>query len=137
MCQGKCGMLCDPINLAVQTFLHRDIAPWRVSDASHRSAWKDPLSQRRKTCTECDLACRVLARSGLVPTGKWSRDLASAVDEELRHRAERPVLQGDDPNRSRRNGQYDRQHLERQAFAAELQHGAGEYSKISPGRDQA
>ncbi len=55
------------------------------------------------------------------------RDLADSLNKELRHRADRSVLQRDDADR-RKSGrdpsrQLDRQHLDQRAFGTEAQHG--------------
>ena len=59
-------------------------------------------------------------------------DLACAVEEELRHRIQRPIPQGDDPDRLWSDRQFDRQHLERQIVGAETKHIAREKCEVAP-----
>ena len=58
------------------------------------------------------------------------------VNEELRYRAQRPVLQLHDADWPGLNGQFDRQHFERQIPRAKMQDGSGERRNKASGRNQ-
>ena len=64
-------------------------------------------------------------------------DLACAVEKELRHRVQRPIPQGDDPNRPWFDRQFDRQYLERQIVGAETKHVTRENCEVAAAREQA
>ena len=68
--------------------------------------------------------------------GQRPGDLACAVEEELRHRIQRPIPQGDDPDRPWFDRQFDRQHLERQIAGAEMKHAAREKCEVAAAREQ-
>ena len=58
--------------------------------------------------------------------GERPRDLAGAIDEELRHRADGAVLERNHRDRERRDRQRDRQSFEREALLVEVQQAVAE-----------
>src|SRR5262249_10200700 len=61
---------------------------------------------------------------------QWLRYLTDTINEELRHWADRPALQGDDSDGSRQNRHFDRQDLDRRMLAPEAHHGRWSHCQV-------
>src|SRR5215813_924034 len=72
----------------------------------------------------------------LLSLRQWLRDLANAIDEKLRHRAERAVLERHDANRQMPARQFDGQHLEQRALRTKVQDGARNHGEKAPSCQQ-
>jgi len=62
------------------------------------------------------------------------RNLARAFDEELRQRAQRPVLKRDDPDFPARRGELDGQHFDRRRYTRKSHDGGGHDREKAAGR---
>src|SRR5262249_53254300 len=75
--------------------------------------------------------CCSPTRNCLLATGERFCDLASSFDEELRHRAEGPILQGHNSDRPTGNRQFDRQFPDEWMRVWQLQPKFGENREIA------
>src|SRR5262249_43834409 len=89
-------------------------------------------SRRPRSAVPCQEQTLLLSNTKLpLATGERFCDLASSFDEELRHRAEGPVLQGHNSDRPTGNRQFDRQFPDEWMRVWQLQPKFGENREIA------